>query len=82
MRKYYIVNSTDVESFKPKMQAAYGHSNVAARPSLDGTLSLMEFNDDDLPQGYNGTGYTYEEIMVVLAGPDWTSDEPYLEENI
>lgn len=76
MKKFFIVNANQVESLLPKMAEAYGHNQVEARLSLDGTLALMEFDTDNMPNGINAEdGIDEESIHAVLDNSTWT-DSP------
>lgn len=47
------------------------------RTSVDGTLTFVKWEGDEPPCLLSVTGkqgpYTYEEILTILAGADWTA---------
>jgi hypothetical protein len=72
--KYYIVPQADLETYKPKMIEALGHSNISFRQSIAGVpRGIMKFEESNLPQGFNEIGYTQEEILSELDSLDWTT---------
>jgi hypothetical protein len=76
MIKYFIGAAADWETKKVKMSEALGHNNIAPRYSLDNSLVLYKFDDENLPEGFAvEDGKTKEEILIILQGPDWTSQE-------
>lgn len=79
MVKYYIVDAGDVNAFLPYMEAALGHPNIAARYSLDNTLALLKFNENNLPPGYNGIGYTADEVRAIMSTATWSEAGPPLD---
>ena len=51
------------------------------RKSLDGTKTLVKWDTDGIPSSVNQLTtkegpYTYTEMITILNGPEWTSDEP------
>lgn len=72
MRKYVIVNSTEVSNLD------FGQlvdSSETSRYSLDNSKILVRF-EGDTPSFLDGeTQYTNEEILPILAGAEWTSAE-------
>lgn len=45
--------------------------------STDGTKTFVKFDTDTTPSFLEGkTQYTHSEILTVLSGDEWTSDEP------
>ena len=52
------------------------------RTSLDETLTFVKW-DGNIPSSVDALTtkqgpYTYEEILTILQGPEWTSDEPMI----
>ena len=51
------------------------------RKSVDGTKTFVKWDGEVIPQCVADLTtkegpYTYEEILVILAGPDWTDPNP------
>lgn len=83
MIKYYRVPANKVENYRAKSEEALGHTNIVPRYSLDGTEALMKFDDQNLPDGFNGTGYDKEQILLISNSDIYTEGgDPYLEEEI
>lgn len=74
MRTYCIINSSEVSSvnFDQILQA----DADKLRYSLDGTKTIVKYEGTQ-PSFLNGkTEYNHEEILSILSGTEWTSDEP------
>lgn len=75
MIKYFIGQAVDWETKKIKMEEALGHSNISPRYSLDNTLVLYKFNDENLPEGFlPEDGFTKEQILIQLDTLAWTEN--------
>lgn len=72
MRKYVIVNSTEVSSFDFNQLI---DSSATSRYSLDNSKILARFEGDTPSFLLGETQYTQEEILLILAGAEWTSAE-------
>ena len=75
MRTYCIINSSEVSSvdFDQVLQT----STDTLRYSLDGTKTFVKYEGGQ-PSFLSGkTEYTHEEILSILSGPEWTSEEPF-----
>ncbi len=73
MRTYVIINSSEVDGLD--FDALLETSTDTLRYSLDGTKTFVKF-DGDTPSFLIGEPqYTQEEILPILAGAEWTSDE-------
>jgi hypothetical protein len=73
MKKYATVDASDVSSvdFNQVIQT----SADTLRYSIDGSLALLKY-EGEKPSFLSGnTEYSHEEILAILAGPEWTSDE-------
>jgi hypothetical protein len=73
MRTYCIINSSEVSSvdFDEVLQT----SADTLRYSVDGSQALLKYEGTQ-PSFLSGkTEYTHEEILTILAGDEWTSDE-------
>ena len=72
-RKYTIISSEDVDSidFDQVLEGNESHLHY----SLDGSKTLVKYRGTQ-PSFLSGkTEYTHSEILAILAGPEWTSDE-------
>lgn len=57
------------------IDAAIESSKATLRLSLDGTKTILKW-DNETPEVFEGMDtYTHAEILAELAGPDWTSQE-------
>jgi hypothetical protein len=73
MRKYVIINSSEVSSvdFSQVLQS----SADTLRYSIDGTKAFVKF-EGDTPSFLAGkTQYTHSEMLAILAGEEWTSSD-------
>ena len=73
MRTYCIINSSEVSSvdFDQVLQT----SADTLRYSLDGTKTFVKYEGTQPFFLLGKTEYTHEEILSILSGPEWTSDE-------
>jgi hypothetical protein len=73
MRTYCIINSSEVSSvdFDQVLQT----SADTLRYSLDGTKTFVKYEGTQPSFLLGKTEYTHEEILTILSGPEWTSDE-------
>jgi hypothetical protein len=51
------------------------------RKSLDGTKTFVKWDSEEIPSSVlllttNEGPYTYDEISIILNGPEWTNDVP------
>ena len=51
------------------------------RKSLDGTKTFVKWDSEEIPSSVlslttNEGPYTYDEISIILNGPEWTDDKP------
>ena len=73
MRKYVIVNSSEVSNFDFSQLV---DSSETSRYSLDNSKILARFEGDTTPSFLEGeTQYTNEEVLTILAGAEWTSED-------
>jgi hypothetical protein len=73
-RKYTIISKDDVASidFNQVLEGNESHLHY----SLDGSKTLVKYRGTQ-PSFLSGkTEYTHSEILVILSGDEWTSDEP------
>jgi len=73
MRTYCIIDSSEVSSvdFDQVLQA----DEDKLRHSLDGTKTFVKYEGTQPFFLLGKTEYTHEEILNILSGPEWTSDE-------
>lgn len=70
---YVIINASDVASVD--FDQVIETSPDTLRYSLDGTKTFVKFYGD-APSFLEGkTQYTHSEILSILCGSDWSSDE-------
>lgn len=78
--KYFIIPQSEIETLLPAMKTSFGHENVSVRMSLDGTKGLMQFNEENAPEGY--TGHDTATIKTLLDTDEWTEEaEPLADED-
>ena len=72
-RKYTIISKDDVASIDFDLVLEGNESHL--HYSLDGSKTLVKYRDDQ-PSFLSGKQeYTHEEILAILSGDEWTSDE-------
>jgi hypothetical protein len=72
-RTYVIVDSAEASSFDFNQLVDIDESY--SRKSLDGSKILARFEGDTPSFLIGEPQYTQEEILPILAGADWSSDE-------
>ena len=74
MKTYCIINSSEVSSVDFD-QVVETNPNTL-RYSVDGTKTFVKYEGDQ-PSFLSGkTEHNHEEILNILSGPEWTSEEP------
>jgi hypothetical protein len=73
MRKYVIINAEEV-SLVDFNQVLNTSANML-RWSLDDTKTILKYEGTQPFFLLGKTEYTHEEILSILSGPEWTSDE-------
>ena len=73
MRNYVIIDSSSFESVDWTQVLEGEQSN--ARLNLDGTRGVVKYEGDTPSFLIGEPQYTHEEILSILSGPEWTSDE-------
>ena len=74
MRKYVIIDATEVSSINFDQVVETSVDTICY--SVDGTKTFVKYEGDQ-PSFLSGkTEYTHSEILAILAGDEWTSDEP------
>ena len=74
MRTFVIIYASEVSSvdFNQVLQT----SSDTLRYSVDGSQALLKYEGTQ-PSFLSGKQeYTHEEILTILSGAEWTSDEP------
>jgi hypothetical protein len=76
-REFMIFSTTELDQIN--FTQVHETSIDTVRKSLDETLTFVKW-DGNIPSSVNALTtkqgpYTYEEILEILAGPEWTSDE-------
>ena len=73
MRTYCIIDASDVSSVDFDQVAETSADTL--RYSLDGTKTFVKYEGTQPSFLLGKTEYTHEEILTILRGPEWTSDE-------
>lgn len=75
MKSYVIIDSSEVDSID--FGQVFETSADTLRYSLDGTQTFVKYEGDQ-PSFLSGKQeYTHSEILAILSGDEWTSDEPF-----
>lgn len=73
MRTYVIIDSSEVDSID--FDQVFETSADTLRYSLDGTQTFVKYEGGQ-PSFLSGKQeYTHSEILTILSGAEWTSDE-------
>lgn len=70
---YVIIDSSEVTSVD--FDSVLNTSADMLRYSLDGTKTVVKYTGTQPFFLLGKTEYTHEEILNILSGPEWTSDE-------
>ena len=73
MRTYSIINASEVNSVDFDQVAETSAETL--RYSLDGTKTFVKYEGTQPFFLLGKTEYNHEEILSILSGPEWTSDE-------
>ncbi len=73
-RKYVIINVDEVDSVDFSKVEETSESTL--RFSLDGSKTFVKYEGAKPGFLYGKDTYTHSEILAVLSGDEWTSDEP------
>lgn len=73
MRTYVIIDASEVASVD--FDKVLETSADTLIYSLDGTKTFVKFEGDTPSFLIGETQYTQEEILNILSGPEWSSDE-------
>ena len=74
MRTYVIIDASEVSSVDFDQVAETAADTL--RYSLDGTKTFVKYEGTQPSFLIGKTEYTHEEILSILSGPEWTSEEP------
>jgi len=73
MRTYVIIDASEVSSVDFDQVAETSADTL--RYSVDGTKTFVKFEGDTPSFLIGEPQYTADEILSILSGPEWTSDE-------
>jgi hypothetical protein len=71
---YVIIDSSEVTSVD--FDSVLNTSVDMLRYSVDGTKTFVKYEGTQPFFLLGKTEYTHEEILNILSGPEWSSDEP------
>tara|TARA_R100000951_G_scaffold80133_1_gene67987 strand:- start:540 stop:767 length:228 start_codon:yes stop_codon:yes gene_type:complete len=74
MRTYVIADTSEVSGFE--FDQLIDINELHSRKSLDGSKILARYKGTQPFFLLGKTEYTHEEILSILSGPEWTSEEP------
>jgi len=75
MRTYVIIDSSEVSSIDFNQVLQDGEDSLVY--SLNGTKTFVKYEGTQPSFLLGKTEYNHEEILSILSGPEWTSDEPF-----
>jgi hypothetical protein len=77
-RQFMIINVSELPliDFSQVLETSID----TVRRSIDGTKTFVKWDGNTIPSSVDSLTtkegpYTYEEILVILSGPEWTSNE-------
>ena len=78
--KYYVIFNVS-ELDKIDFNQVFETSAETVRKSVDETLTFVKYATDEMPSSVASLDtkqgpYSHEEILVILAGPEWTDPNP------
>jgi hypothetical protein len=79
--KYYVIFNVS-ELDKIDFNQVFETSAETVRKSVDETLTFVKYATDEMPSSVASLDtkqgpYSHEEILAILAGPEWTDPTPY-----
>ena len=79
-RFYIIFNVSELD--KIDFSQVFETSIETVRKSVDETLTFVKYATDEMPSSVASLDtkqgpYSHEEILVILATPEWTDPTPY-----
>jgi len=75
MRNYVIIDASEVSSVDFNQVAEISADTL--RYSLDGTKTFVKYEGTQPSFLLGKTEYNHEEILSILSGTEWTSEEPF-----
>ena len=75
MRTYVIIDASEVSSVDFDQVAETSADTL--RYSVDGTKTFVKYEGTQPFFLFGKTEYTQQEILSILSGPEWTSEEPF-----
>jgi len=75
MRTYVIIDASEVSSVDFDQVAETSADTI--RYSLDGTKTFVKYEGTQPFFLLGKTEYSHEEILSILSGPEWSSEEPF-----
>ena len=78
-RKFMIFNVSELSQIDFTQVCETSIDTV--RKSIDGTKTFVKWDSEEIPSSVlslttNEGPYTYDEIITILSGPEWTDDKP------
>ena len=74
-RTYVILDASEVSSVD--FDQVIQNSEDTLRYSVDGSKFIVKYEGTQPFFLLGKTEYTHEEILTILSGPEWTSEEPF-----
>jgi len=74
-RTYVILDASEVSSVD--FDQVIQNSEDTLRYSVDGSKFIVKYEGTQPFFLLGKTEYTHEEILSILSGPEWTSEEPF-----
>jgi hypothetical protein len=79
--KYYVIFNVS-ELDKIDFSQVFETSIETVRKSVDETLTFVKYDTDEMPSSVASLDtkqgpYSHEEILEILATPEWTDPNPY-----
>jgi hypothetical protein len=79
--KYYVIFNVS-ELNKIDFNQVFETSTETVRKSVDETLTFVKYDTNEMPSSVASLDtkqgpYSHEEILVILATPEWTDPNPY-----
>jgi hypothetical protein len=79
--KYYVIFNVS-ELNKIDFNQVFETSIETVRKSVDETLTFVKYDTNEMPSSVASLDtkqgpYSHEEILVILATPEWTDPNPY-----
>ena len=80
-RQFMVFNVSELDDID--FNQVLETSKDTVRKSIDGDLTFVKWDSLEIPTSVdslttNEGPYTYEEILAILEGPEWTSNEPMI----